>query len=77
MKDKTKVQVYDEKKDYLALNHAVSLVGWGKSDDGEYWIVRNSWGRYWGYDGFFYIKMGENTLGFESDCIWAIPELLE
>jgi hypothetical protein len=25
--------------------HAVSLVGWGKSDDNEeYWIMRNSWG---------------------------------
>lgn len=32
----------------------VQLVGWGKDSGSgvEYWILRNSWGSYWGEDGF-------------------------
>jgi C1A family cysteine protease len=41
------------------LNHIVVLVGW-KDDssipNGGYWIVKNSWGPIWGYDGFFNLE---------------------
>lgn len=37
------------------INHVVSIVGWGVEDDTEYWIVRNSWGTYWGKFALFKI----------------------
>merc|ERR1712200_141405 len=40
----------------ISLNHAVQLVRYGTDEsEGDYWLVRNSWGRNWGEQG--YIKM--------------------
>ena len=46
------------------LNHAVNLVGW--NDDGGYWIMRNSWGKGWGENGYMRIKYGCNLIGFSA-----------
>ena len=55
--------------------HIVSIVGWGTDDESnkKYWIIRNSWGVYWGLGGFAFIEMGKNILGIESDIAWATP----
>lgn len=46
------------------INHEVSIVGWG-SKPYPHWIVRNSWGSFWGEGGFFRIIRGTNNLGIE------------
>jgi len=66
--------IYSEQIDDPQLNHAISVIGYGKNEDGqEYWIGRNSWGTYWGDYGFFYMQMYTDNLGIETDCVAAIP----
>jgi C1A family cysteine protease len=47
-------------------NHAVNVVGWGKSGSTAYWIVRNSWGSSWGEKGYFRLVSGKNACGVEG-----------
>ena len=68
--------VYRDKTGVTTLEHAISVVGWGETEDGEkYWIGRNSWGTYWGEKGWFKIARGINNLGIESECTWAVPQV--
>lgn len=41
--------------------HAVTVVGYDA--DGEYWIIKNSWGGSWGEDGFAKMKWGAAFIG--------------
>jgi len=68
--------IYTDDSESKGINHIVSIVGWGKdpSSGNKHWIVRNSWGEYWGEAGFFRIEMGKNILGIESEVVWATPK---
>lgn len=56
----------------LTINHAVTIVGWddtysasnfSTTPDGDgAWIVRNSWGRWYGEDGYFYLSYYDKSI---------------
>lgn len=38
--------------------HAVKVIGWGKHEGTNYWIIENSWGETWGVKGLAHIAVG-------------------
>jgi C1A family cysteine protease/subtilisin-like proprotein convertase family protein len=60
--------IYRCNPDY-PLNHGVVIAGY--SDTGGYWIVKNSWGTYFGDGGYF--KVGYGECGIESSVSYAVP----
>jgi cathepsin B len=51
--------------------HAVKIVGWGTDNGVDYWKVANSWNPYWGEDGYFRIKRGDDNCGIEDGAMAA------
>lgn len=61
------------------VNHAVTIVGWDHDEETQtdYWIVRNSWGKEWGKDGYMYVKFGTNTLGIENQIYYVSSNFIK
>ncbi|SBT82795.1 dipeptidyl aminopeptidase 2, putative [Plasmodium ovale] len=60
-------------------NHAVAIVGWGEhlgelKNVEKYWIVRNTWGKTWGYKGFMKLRRGVNLAGIETQAVYIDPD---
>ena len=52
-------------------NHAVLVVGYGRENGQDYWMVKNSWGNNWGLHGFIKLGRGSNQCGIGSVCVVA------
>jgi len=69
--------IYRYKGNETDMDHDVEIVGWGEENGIKYWKIRNSWGSYWGENGFFRLVRGENNMRIEENCVFALPEFKE
>jgi len=73
---------YDEQ----VANHTVCIVGWDDTfpasafgdehqpPEGGAWIVRNSWGKSWGMDGYFYLSYYDRSISDVQTFEYIQPE---
>ncbi|MEP6925455.1 MAG: C1 family peptidase [Pyrinomonadaceae bacterium] len=54
-----------------SLNHVVMLVGW--DDARKAWLIKNSWGKDWGEDGFAWVGYESNNVGLFAAWIQPSP----
>jgi cathepsin X len=68
--------VFVDKTGAMGLDHEIEVIGWGidSASSTKYWIIRNSWGTYWGQSGWLYLIKGINNLGIEANCDFAVPD---
>jgi len=48
-------------------NHAMPIVGYGEQNGIDYWIVKNSWSKGWGDQGYIKVAAGRNYCGVEQN----------
>lgn len=69
------VYTVDTKFTKADIDHVMEVAGWGETESGtKYWLVRNSWGTYWGDMGWVKIRRGVNQNMIEHGCDWSVPE---
>lgn len=62
--------VYDDPKcKKTSLNHTVLIVGYGKQNGKNYWLVKNSWGSQWGLKGYILMVRGKNQCGIANVAV--------
>lgn len=56
------------------LDHAVLLVGYGKINGEDYWLIKNSWSTYWGNDGYVLMSQKNNMCGVTTQTTYPIVQ---
>jgi len=57
--------------------HAIMLVGYTKIDDIDYYIIRNSWGKGWGDNGYGYLPLTYVLNSDLSSDFWVINKVYD
>ncbi|KAL0893673.1 hypothetical protein ABMA27_013831 [Loxostege sticticalis] len=63
---------YDASCEPTSLNHEVTLVGYGEDNGQTFWILKNSWGKKWGVDGYMHISALDNTCGVTTEPTYVV-----
>jgi cathepsin X len=64
--------------DFCEIDHDISVVGYGEENGTKFWKARNSWGTYWGEDGYFRVVRGAGndtwSMAIETNCSYALVD---
>lgn len=56
----------------MDVNHAVVAVGYGVENGVPYWLIKNSWGKEWGDNGYFKMELGKNMCGVATCASYPV-----